>query len=175
MNIHVKPRMTAEEFVAWALEQAEGRYELHDGIVVRMASERARHAKVKHRVLREIERAVEASGLEADCYPDGMSVKTGANKVYEPDAQLRLGPPLDGDVTLILDPAVVVEVSSPSTRRTDILAKLPGYCSIASLHHVIIVDPESQAVDCHSRQPDGSFMVTNNRNGFGKIYPARTN
>ena len=35
---------TADEFIAWALEQPTGRFELDNGIVVAMAPERVNHA-----------------------------------------------------------------------------------------------------------------------------------
>ena len=34
---------TADDFIAWALEQPTGRFELDNGIVVAMAPERASH------------------------------------------------------------------------------------------------------------------------------------
>ena len=39
--------LTADEFIAWALEQPTGRFELDNGVVVAMAPERASHAVAK--------------------------------------------------------------------------------------------------------------------------------
>ncbi len=44
-----------------------------------------------------------------------MAVRVDDSNVFEPDASVRCGPRLVGDVTLILDPVIVVEVASPST------------------------------------------------------------
>lgn len=38
-------RMTADEFLAWAAEQPEGRWELIDGAVEAMAAERIAHVR----------------------------------------------------------------------------------------------------------------------------------
>ena len=48
-------RMTADEFLAWAMEQ-EGRYELASGEVVAMAPERAAHSRAKLAVARALGR-----------------------------------------------------------------------------------------------------------------------
>ena len=44
-------RMTVDQFLAWAMAQPEGRFELVDGEVVAMAPERAGHARLKARDL----------------------------------------------------------------------------------------------------------------------------
>ena len=40
-------RMTVDQFLAWAMVQPEGRFELVDGAVVAVAPERAAHARLK--------------------------------------------------------------------------------------------------------------------------------
>ena len=45
-------RMTVDEFLAWAMAQPEGRFELVDGKVVTMAPERVAHARLKARIWR---------------------------------------------------------------------------------------------------------------------------
>jgi Uma2 family endonuclease len=48
------PAFTADEFIAWALEQPEGRFELDNGAVVAMAPERIGHGRAKNRILRAL-------------------------------------------------------------------------------------------------------------------------
>ncbi len=53
-------RMTADEFIAWAMQQPEGqRYELVAGEVVGMAPERAGHARGKGRIFEPCRRRSE--------------------------------------------------------------------------------------------------------------------
>jgi Uma2 family endonuclease len=40
------------------------------------------------------------------------------------------------------NPVIVVEVSSPSTRKIDASLKMTGYFSLPSVHHYLIIDPE---------------------------------
>jgi Uma2 family endonuclease len=108
--------MTADEFIAWAMEQPEGeRYELERGRIVGMAPERLAHARVKYRALRALDDAIRAAGLPCEALPDGVSVEIDATTVYEPDALVRCGPELPPDTIRIKDPLILVEVLSPST------------------------------------------------------------
>jgi Uma2 family endonuclease len=51
MSVVARPRMTSDEFIAWARQRAErGRWELVDGETVAMSPERSGHALVKARV-----------------------------------------------------------------------------------------------------------------------------
>lgn len=60
-------RMTADEFIAWAMKQPEGRhYELVAGEVIAMAPERSGHALAKANVWRRLNEAVEAADLSCD-------------------------------------------------------------------------------------------------------------
>jgi Uma2 family endonuclease len=152
--------MTADEFIAWAMEQPEGkRYELSDGVVVAMAPERAGHARAKGRVFRRLAEAVEAAGLPCEVFPDGMAVAVDSETVYEPDALLRCGAPLDGDAVKVTDPVVVVEVLSPSTQSVDLGDKLAGYFRIPSLVHYLIIKPGSPVVIHHARGADGDILT----------------
>jgi len=66
MTALTKPRMTVDEFLAWAVEQP-GRYELFRGEVYAMSPENAGHAKAAYNAL------LTATPLElavADIYRD---------------------------------------------------------------------------------------------------------
>ncbi|MEO1171117.1 MAG: Uma2 family endonuclease [Myxococcota bacterium] len=97
-------RMDADTFVAWAMEQGEGRFELAAGEVVAMAPERAAHNRVKGRVFQALQRAISESALACEAFTDGMVVRVDDSTVYEPDATLRCGQPLADDATEVSDP-----------------------------------------------------------------------
>lgn len=150
---------TADEFIAWALEQPEGRYELDNGVVVAMAPERLNHGIAKRNVLFALHNAIGARGLACQALPDGMSVRVNDRTVYEPDALVRCGPDLPGDTIEVRDPVIVVEVVSPSSRGIDRGVKLAGYFSLPSLRHYLIVDTDSQVVIHHRRDEEGRIEV----------------
>jgi Uma2 family endonuclease len=148
--------MTVDDFLAWAESWGDGeRYELFDGVPVRMSAERSRHALVKSDVDRELQRAVAAAGLRCTVWPDGMTVPIGDRTAFEPDAVVQCGPPPDLDAVRLDAPLIVVEVLSPATRGVDLGRKLPGYFSRPSLAHYLIVDPETRLVIRHSRREGG--------------------
>jgi Uma2 family endonuclease len=153
------PEFTADEFIAWALEQPEGRFELDNGVVVAMAPERVTHAIAKGNAFIALRNAIGARGLACQALPDGMSVRVNDRTVYEPDALVRCGPPLPGDTVQIIDPVIVVEVVSPSSRGIDRGVKLAGYFSLPSVRHYLIVDTDMRLVIHHHRGEDGRIEV----------------
>jgi Uma2 family endonuclease len=150
---------TADEFIAWALEQPAGRFELDNGTVVAMAPERASHATAKGNAFVALRNAISARGLACQAFPDGMSVRIDDRSVYEPDALVRCGPRLPGDAIEANDPVVLVEVVSPSSRGVDRGAKLASYFSLPSLRHYLIVDTEKRVVIHHHRGDEGRIEV----------------
>ncbi len=156
MDAAQKSRMTADEFVAWSMDQPKGkRYELDGGEVIQMASQRVRHALVKGRVFRRLEEAVEKAGLGCEVFPDGMAIKVDDTTVYEPDAAVRCGKRLGGDIVVYDDPVIVVEILSPSTRGVDTGLKVAGYLRLPSVMHYLVVHAGRGHVVHHARQLDG--------------------
>jgi Uma2 family endonuclease len=153
------PAFTADGFIAWALEQPTGRFELDNGVVVAMAPERVNHARAKSQAWLALRTAIAARGFACEALPDGATVRVNDRTVYEPDALLRCGPPLPGDAIEATDPVVVVEVVSPSSRGIDRGVKLASYFSPPSVRHYLIVNTDSQVVIHHRRGDDGRIEV----------------
>lgn len=172
MSERIPARMTADEFIAWAMQQPEGqRYELVCGEVVGMAPERAGHARTKHRVCQRLVEAIQAAGVPCEAFPDGMSVRTDATTVYEPDAVVRCGPPLDEDAIEVPDPIIIVEVVSPSSIKRDSGSKLEGYFRLPSLRHYLIVTMRNQAIIHHHRDDTGTITTHIIRDGAVRLDP----
>ncbi len=151
-------RMEADEFIAWAMERG-GRWELEDGFIVRLAPERATHARVKHRTARMLEDAILRAGLPCEMFPDGMAVQVTPGFVYEPDALVRCGERLPADAVRLDDPVIVVEVHSPSTGNRDAFTKLVDYFRIPSVRHYLQVHPAKRVVVHHARA-EGATVIT---------------
>jgi Uma2 family endonuclease len=158
--------MTSDQFIAWAMEQPEGRrYELIAGEAVAMAPERSMHGLTKGILYRRLAEALEAAGLPCDAYPDGIAVEVETDTVYEPDALVRCGPRLPGDAIKTNDPVIVVEVLSPSTGARDGGSELIDYFRLPSLHHYLIVRLRDRAIIHHARNPDGTILTRIIREG----------
>jgi Uma2 family endonuclease len=166
MSASALPRMTADEFIAWAMERPEGqRYELVAGEVFAMAPQRSGHALAAFQVARRLANAVETAGLPCTVYADGMSVEVDATTVYEPDAMVRCGAALPYGATKVTDPLVVVEVLSPSTRAVDTGLKLGDYFRIPSLRHYLILRVETRTITHHQRDEAGAILTRLVRDG----------
>ena len=164
--------MTADAFIAWSMRQPEGeRYELFAGEVVRMASERVGHARTKFRIAELMAAAVREQGLGCEVFGDGMAVRIDAHTVYEPDAQLRCGKPLDDDVVTVTDPLIVVEVVSPSSNTLDSGGKLADYFRLASVRHYLVVRTKDRTVAQHTRAQDGTILTRIVRDGRVELTP----
>ena len=150
-------RMGREEFRSWVEQQSRGRYQRIDGVVVAMAPERSGHNLVKAAARQELRRAARDAGMDCQVWTDGMTIEVGDSD-FEPDAVMRCGTPnLPRDAMVVPDPLLIVEVLSPSTSGIDRSLKLREYFLLPSLHHYLIVWPDTPRIVRHSRTTDGSI------------------
>ena len=172
VTIPARARMTADEFVPWAMAQPEGcRYELVAGQVVAMAPERAGHNEGKGNVYIALRQAIRAAGLPCRAYTDGMAVRIDADTIYEPDALVRCGERLGPNVVEVVDPVILVEVISPSTHKVDTTQKLGDYFRIPSVRHYLIVNTSRRTVVHHERVADGSVQTRIVTGGVLELQP----
>ncbi len=167
MNAITKQRMTVAQFLVWAEAQPEGRYELVDGEIVRMAPERLRHNVGKSEVWLVLRMALIAAGLKNACFTDGVSLQTTPRNCREPDCMVAVGP-LDGrdmDQLLIDDPLIVVEVVSPNSEDTDMVDKLAEYFALPTVAHYLVVWPKDGRIDHYGRNGIGGPSRTTLRVG----------
>ena len=142
--------MDVDQFLVWG-EGRDGRFELHEGVVVAVAPERSGHLLAKGAAYRALGDAIARAGLACTAYPDGATVRISARTAFEPDALVRCGPPLAFGELEISDPVVVVEVRSPSTASVDSGLKLDGYFRVRSVCHYLIVNAERRKLVHHKR------------------------
>jgi Uma2 family endonuclease len=152
-------KMNFEQFIEWA-EAREGRWELHDGVPVRLhdpargQSERFAHLRVKARVFRILDDAISSNKLDCEVVPDGATVVIDDEVSYEPDALVYCGKRMGDDDIVVPDPLIIVEVLSPSTAWKDIGDKLVDYFKLPSLAHYLIIDPRNKRIMHHFRKGD---------------------
>ena len=158
MTALTRPRMTVDEFFAWA-EGKPGRYELYKGEVYTMSPETAGHAETKAAVYMALLAAIRASGLPCHVFPDGMTVRIDETTAFEPDAVVYSGEKIPRSAVEVPNPLIVVEVLSPSTRQFDASIKLTGYFKLQSIAHYLIVDPTGPMIVHHSRASGGDILT----------------
>jgi Uma2 family endonuclease len=164
-------RLTAEEFIAWAIEQPSGRYELVGGTVHAMAPERVNHARAKGDAAMALQAAIEGSGLPCEAFIAGIALLVNEQTVYEPDVMVRCGPCLPGNAVKVTDPVIVVEVISPWSRGLDTGVKLEGYLVVPSVRHCLVVNTESRTVIHYHRDEEGAIGLRLLRDGILALDP----
>lgn len=158
-------RLTVPAFQAWAEAQPRGRFELLDGEVVAMAPERIAHVRAKSACWLALRQAIAAAGAPCEAIADGASVVIGDATSYEPDVVVACGD-IPGDVLAVPSPLVVVEVTSPSNSRVDLVTKFADYFRLPSLRHYVIIHLALRRVIHHRRTEDGrieSAILTGGR------------
>jgi Uma2 family endonuclease len=171
MNVAHLKRMTADEFVAWAMRQESGRYELVDGVVVQMNAERAIHGRVKLNLAITLRAAFQQAGLSGDVLGDGMAVRINETTVHEPDALVRCGAPLPDETTILTDPVIVCEVLSPSTGPVDTGLKLLNYFALPSVEHYLVVNTSKRTLLHYARGRDGQPTLRTVSEGTLRLDP----
>jgi Uma2 family endonuclease len=159
MNVALRRAMTVDEYLAWSDSQSERqRTELINGQIVAKAVERLSHNRVKGQIYVTLRQAVAATNLPCEVMTDGVAVRIDDHTAYEPDALVRCGIKLSGDVMVVPDPIIVVEVLSPTTAHTDTSAKLIGYFKVPSVIHYLVVDPDDRTVTHYTRNGTPSLL-----------------
>ncbi len=142
---------TVDEFLAHEGEP-DVRYELVDGRIVAMAPPSSEHGRIMLRVGRRL-----LERLRPPCEPIAQAgiVLPARNDVwYEADIAISCSPRSKGSRPVI-DPVLVIEILSPSTRSHDRGQKVPDYMTIPSVREILLIDSERRHAILISRVPEG--------------------
>ncbi len=132
--------MNATEFFAWQ-ESQDDLYELVDGLPLKMMTgARNRHDQIVVNIIGETRAILRGRTCRPTTQDSG--VKISETQIRRPDVAIDCGPLVD-ESYLVNDPRVVFEVLSSSTRIFDQTKKLEEYKSVASLTHIVLIDPDA--------------------------------
>lgn len=142
--------MTCDEFYLWQLDQDE-RFELVDGISVPLRAMTG--ASNVHDVILTnciIELGTRLRGKPCRVATANTALRTSIRTTRRPDVTVECAPP-DARSYEARNPAVVIEVLSPSTRKVDRFTKLEEYRRHPTLRHILLIDPDAAAAKLYSR------------------------
>jgi Uma2 family endonuclease len=146
---------TLDEY--FALERAsERRFEFRDGEVVCMSGGRREHAAIARNIVRYIK-------LREGCqvYGSDMALYVPGGLPYRyPDASVVCGKPQVRDVNgrdCIENPALIMEVLSPSTADFDRGTKFEQYKSIPDFLEYLLIAQDRPHVAWRRKQDDGTW------------------
>ena len=156
------PPVTIAEFDAFVEAQPEDGtlWQLIDGEIVGMTNPNVRHGQVAVNIAVALKPVAEEHGCRVNI--GGLRVQassdlSGVDKTV-PDITVQCGA-LSDVATWIDDPAIIIEILSPSTMDFDRGAKLAFYKSLVSAADIIIVYQDQIRVE-HYRRADDGWVIT---------------
>jgi Uma2 family endonuclease len=158
--------MSAEDYLAFE-RRSDARHEYHEGLVVAMAGASRDHSRITRNVIRHVaNHLAQHPGCELFTNDTRVAIGAGGRCVY-PDAVVVCGEArwLDDHFDTLLNPALLVEVLSPSTQERDRGEKLFAYQQIDSLQGYLIIHQERPRVEYYSRQ-QGSVWLYQRHEGL---------
>jgi Uma2 family endonuclease len=150
------PGMTLPEFLAWEEQQAE-RHEFYRGETFAMAGGTARHNRVILNLASRI--GGHLDGTPCQVFAENMKVQLAEGVLY-PDVMVTCGKADAGDEQTIVDPKLVIEVLSPSTKGYDKRDKFILYRTLPSLREYVLIDPAKRQVEVFALTPSGAWLLT---------------
>lgn len=155
-----QPRWTAEQYLE--LERAsEIRHEFYRGEMFAMAGASLAHGMIVMNFGSELRSALRKSSCQV--VSTDLRVQISKNESYTyPDIVIVCDPPAfhDDRSDTLLNPAVLIEVLSPSTEAYDRGLKSAQYRTVASLKEYVLVSQFEARVEVFRRQEGGGWLLT---------------
>jgi Uma2 family endonuclease len=158
------------EYLA-AERAAEEKHEYCDGLVLAMSGASLEHNTIASNLNTNIGHFLK--GKECRFLPADMRVGTPSQDAYMyPDATIICGEPKMEDNTFdtLLNPSVIFEILSSSTRGFDKGRKFFFYTQITSLQEYNMIDSLKQFIQVVRKQPDGSWMFEDINDVSASLY-----
>ena len=137
---------------------SELKLEFYDGRILAIAEATFKHSQIAGNLFGELWQALKGKF----CQPmnSDMRVHTPSGLDTYPDISVYCGDPQLGDnETTLLNPTVIIEVLSPSTRDYDRGGKFAHYRSIVGLQDYLLVDPTAVLVEHYRRVDQDEWLL----------------
>ena len=161
------PQMSLDQFTEWVLTQ-DRKYEYYKGEVFdvyAMAGAKADHNRIAGNVFAALHTTLK--GKPCEPFIADMMVRVEADNVgYYPDVMVTCSEEDRTRESFKTDPLLIVEVLSSSTAAYDRGKKFASYRKIASLQHVVFIDPEVNSIDHFQRDGDRWTLLPSGEEGL---------
>ena len=149
MQSALKQIYSREDYLAFE-EQADIKYEFFRSEIFAMAGGSFNHACIQGNIYTTLKNQLRGK----NCTPIGsdMRIHTPSGLDTYPDVSVFCGKPeLQDNQRTLLNPSVIIEVLSPSTRNYDWGTKFALYRAIPCLQDYLLVDSEDVSVEHYRR------------------------
>lgn len=153
MSTQPKPRITPEQYLEIE-RRAEFKSEYYQGEMFAMSGARAQHVRAVGNLA-----VLLIPALRGRCsvFTNDMRVLVRPTGLYTyPDVAVVCGEPVfaDREFDTLTNPALLIEVLSPSTESYDRGKKFDHYRTIESLRQYVLVSTDRPHLDCFTRSGD---------------------
>ncbi len=147
-------QMTVEEYLAFD-EASEIRNEYIDGAIIPMTGGTGNHGELIASIIAILYFQLEETGCAVRA--GTVRVRIDETKYVYPDASVVCGESIyqGENKTNLLNPTIVVEVTSPSSLARDHVDKVTYYGAVPSIQCYLILDQERVFAECYTRTEDG--------------------
>ena len=153
MVIERVQKMSVEEFLDFA-ESSEERYEYIDDEPIKMSGGKLNHFLIIANIMNAIANLL--AERDFDVLGSGMLVRVGEANLVAPDVSVVSGEPeTEADTRILLNPILVVEVTSPSSIDRDRVMKRDYYGDVSSIQAYLVVDQHRALVELYTRSEIG--------------------
>jgi Uma2 family endonuclease len=152
--------LTPEEYLALE-HKAEFKSEYLDGVVYALAGASPRHNLIVANVI--ITLGGQLKGRPCKVYPSDLKVRVqNSKRFFYPDVSVVCGDDefADDEKDVILNPTLIVEVSSETTAAFDRGKKFLSYQQINSLQQYLLVSQDEVLVEGYARQGYDTWLYT---------------
>ena len=150
MAINRSPVMTVEDYFEWELKQ-ERKHEFIDGVVYEMPGVSDAHDAITLNIIYFFMSRLDR--LRFKLRTAEMRVQVSPSRYVYPDLTIVRGRPAFADTNKynLINPFVVLEVTSPSSEDRDRLDKLEYYYDVPSIEAYLIVDQDRVFAELYTR------------------------
>lgn len=151
---------TQEEYLAFERESTE-RHEYYRGEIFNMSGASYEHNLIEDNIRGELHNFLK--GKNCRSLGSNLRVHVKENTFYTyPDVLIVCGEPkfLDNTFDTLLNPAVLIEILSPSTANYDKGVKFELYRDIESLQEYVLINSTKVHVELYQRNIDQSWILT---------------
>lgn len=153
----VKELFSVEEYLEFD-RQSEERHEFEDGEIVAMAGATRNHSLICGNIFGNLWNRLRSKNCEI--HQTDLRIQSSANRYYYPDVVVVCG---EGKFTekrdILLNPTIVFEVLSKSTKVRDRGIKLETYLKMNSLEECVLVEQDKPRVEHYFKDKNGDWKL----------------
>jgi Uma2 family endonuclease len=160
MSAQAQPRLTPEQYLAEE-RAAEFRHEYYNGQMYAMSGGSYQHGQIIGNLTTRLSNRLERRPCSV--VPNDLRLRVSPDGLYTyPDVIVICGEPkfADDQHDTLLNPALIVEVLSPSTEAYDRGFKSAQYRTVESLEEYGLVSQSEPRVEVFRRQSGGHWLLS---------------